>query len=85
MTQRSRIVIMHRAVQLLLLPKVKNKIFIKLLFISVSSINCYLFAYNSSSMELGDTVQVVLGKSDDTTPLYVQTTYYVNGFTGFRI
>ena len=33
----------------------------------------------------GDTVQVVYTSGTDTTPLLQTTTYYLNGFTGFRI
>ena len=33
----------------------------------------------------GDEVQVVYRLGDDTTPLETATTYYYNGFTGFRI
>ena len=33
----------------------------------------------------GDTVQVVLRDSDDTTPVFASLIYYVNAFTGFRI
>ena len=33
----------------------------------------------------GDTVEVVYRIGADTNPLYVTTSYYVNGFTGFRI
>ena len=33
----------------------------------------------------GDVVQVVYRSGTDTTPLWATTSYYVNGFTGFRI
>ena len=33
----------------------------------------------------GDTVQVVYRAGSDTTPVWATTTYYVDGFTGFRI
>ena len=33
----------------------------------------------------GDTVQVVYRGGTDTTPVYESSTYYYNGFTGFRI
>ena len=37
------------------------------------------------SSSTGDTVQVVYRTGLDTTPLYVEGVYNLNGFTGFRI
>ena len=33
----------------------------------------------------GDTVRVVYRRGYDTTPLFADTSYYYNGFTGFKI
>ena len=33
----------------------------------------------------GDTVQIVYRDGTNTSPVYASSTYYYNGFTGFRI
>ena len=70
----------HHAVPLLMPLKV---CMIKLCF-DRDTTSDFLFIHNLFS-SIGDTVQVVYDSSTDTTPFFESTSYYYNGFTGFRI
>ena len=50
-----------------------------------AKVKTILYCFSLFSESTGDTVQVVYDNGVDETPLWENTAYYWNGFTGFRI